>query len=63
MTIAELRKELDKYNDNDVIITKVVDTDPWTGHNTTTYYELAKFISGNRQVIKAEKWEKMNKEN
>ena len=63
MTIAELKKELEKYNDNDVIITKVTDEDPWTGHETATYYELAKFISGNRKVVTAEKWEKMNKEN
>lgn len=62
MTIAELKKELEKYNDNDVIVIKATDVDPWSGHSTTTYNELAKFISGNRKVIKAEKWAKMNKE-
>ena len=62
MTIAELKKELEKYNDNDVVVTRVQTRDPWSGHYETNYYELAKLISGDTKVIKAEKWAKMNED-
>ena len=62
MTIAELRKELEKYNDNDVIIVKDIEFDPW-GHQKTTYNEVAKILGARYKVMKAEKWEKLNKEN
>ena len=64
MTIAELRKELEKYNDNDVIVVKAVEYDAWSGHKTTNYYEVAKMLGRGTdyKVVTAEKWEKMNNE-
>lgn len=64
MTIAELKKELEKYNDNDVIIEKFESVDPWSGHTSTDYYEVAKFFGrgSDYKVVTAKKWEKMNEE-
>lgn len=63
MTIAELKKELEKYNDNDVIIVKNVNYDR-DGYKTTTWYEVAKMLGKGTdyKVVTAEKWEKMNNE-
>jgi hypothetical protein len=64
MTIAELKKALEKYNDTDVVVKRVSSTDGWSGW-TFTHYHLAdssEFEYDGLEIMSAEEWEKV-KEN
>ena len=60
MTVAELKKELEKFNDNDVIIMKNSYTD-YDGHTKTDYFEMASFFNrtSKYKVVSKEKAKKL----